>query len=509
MSSELFRYGSPSEVIDQYGIIGTPSEPIFDDLTSTAACLCRTPIAVLSVMDQRRAWFKSKVGLNLEQVPIEHSFFSHTVQLGNVFIVPDTMAEPRFHQNPMVIGAPFIRFYAGASLVRPDGISIGTLCVMDRIPRQLTQDQVEVLRSLARHASGLMELRRSALQAVRGEQPGASSNNSSIVFDFIPASLMICSASSLCIVDANISALNLYGYAREEIIGMPIRDLFMSDSEFRLPDDNKTALVFQRTKNGEILRVELTARRVVQSGEVVYLISIQEHEVNENVPNQDKIEVPLVCHELRQPLTSIHSSLGYLTAETVSNSLADSRRILEIAYRNTQRMMRLVTDLQETSALSLGITRMTPEELNLNDVIREAIESCQSKAFESESKVVFSGVFPGARVFADRDRLIQVFSNLFSNALRFTPPGKPVVVSLAKYNQHFEVSVKDQGPGIAEEIKSQIFEGMVRGDRRRTKQNSGLGLYICRLILDAMGGAIRFESRENSGTTFFVTLPAI
>jgi two-component system cell cycle sensor histidine kinase/response regulator CckA len=177
MSSELFRYGSPAEVIDQYAIIGTPPEPIFDDLTSTAACLCRTPIAVLSVMDQRCAWFKSKVGLNIDQVPLEHSFFSHTIQLGNVFIVPDTMSEPRFRQNPMVIGSPFIRFFAGASLLRPDGISIGTLCVMDKIPRQLTQDQVEVLRSLARHAAGLLELRRSALETARGTQPVTTSNN--------------------------------------------------------------------------------------------------------------------------------------------------------------------------------------------------------------------------------------------------------------------------------------------------------------------------------------------
>ena len=510
MSSGSFRYGSHEGIIDQYGIIGTPPERIFDDLTSTAACLCRTPIAVLSLLDHRRAWFKSKVGLSLDQVPLEHSFFSQPFQLGNVFIVPDTLADPRFHQNPMVIGPSEIRFFAGSSLVRPDGISIGTLCVMDRIPRQLTQDQVEVVRSLARHASRLLELRRSTLQASRREEPSLPDNNiSSILFDFAPASLMVCSASTLSILEANISALNLYGYAREEILGMPIRDLFLSDAEFRLPEDNQSALVLHRTKNGDVLRVEISARRLVQSGQVVYLISIQEQDFEQNAQKTHKIELPLVCHELRQPLTSIHSSLGYLTSETVADAVPDSRRILEIAYRNTQRMMRLVNDLQETSALSLGITRMVPEDLNLNDVIREAIESSQSKAFESESRVVFDGALPGAMVRADRDRLIQVFSNLFSNALRFSPPGKPVVVSVLQLEKKYEVRVKDQGPGIVEEIRLQLFEGMVRGDRRRTKQNSGLGLYICKLILDAMGGSIHFETNENTGTTFYVSLPSL
>ncbi|HSE41798.1 MAG TPA: ATP-binding protein [Acidobacteriota bacterium] len=508
MSTDSFRYGSHDGIIDQYGIIGTPPEPIFDDLTATAACLCRTPIAVLAVMDQRRAWFKSRVGLNLDSVALEHSFFTHTVQPGNVFIVPDTICEPTFHHNPMVTGVPFIRFYAGASIVRPDGISIGTLCVMDRIPRQLTQDQCEAVRSLARHASDLLELRRAALQATRGEHPTSKAHDSSILFDFVPTPLMVCSASKFSIVEANISALNLYGYDREEFCGMPIRDLFLSDSEFRLPEDNQSVLVFHRTKNGEVLKVELTARRVVQLGETVYLISIQEHDL-EVETSKPKIEVPLVCHELRQPLTSIHSSLGYLSAEYFRDASPDSRKILEIAYRNTQRMLRLVNDLQETSALSLGITRMSPEDLNLNDVVREAIESSQSKAFESESRVVFAGSFPGAMVRGDRDRLIQVFSNLFSNALRFTPPGKPVVVSITREGVNLEVQVRDHGPGIPVEVQRQLFEGMVRGDRRRNKQNSGLGLYICRLILDAMGGSIRFETDENSGTTFFVSLPSL
>ena len=179
------------------------------------------------------------------------------------------------------------------------------------------------------------------------------------------------------------------------------------------------------------------------------------------------------------------------------------------SLRNTLRMLRLVNDLQETSALSLGMTRIVREDLNLNSVVQEAIELSQPAAIQAESKILFSGPLSTAFVSADHDRLIQVFSNLFSNSLRFSPAGKPVTVFISALDGNFEVLVKDQGPGIPKGIAKQIFDGMVNGERRKTKKGSGLGLYICRLILEAMGGSIRFETSEDSGTTFFVTLPGI
>ncbi|HEY7161463.1 MAG TPA: ATP-binding protein, partial [Acidobacteriota bacterium] len=404
----------------------------------------------------------------------------------------------------MVTGSPGIRFYAAAPLLSPEGIPLGTLCVMDLVPRHLGADQIQSLRLLARQASYLLELRRFSDQG----EPPASTPAPSILFDFAPTALMVCRRSPLTIIEANLAAANLYGFEREEILGMQLRDLFLSDGEFGLNEYEVPTFAFQKRKSGEVVKVKTSLRRIFYCGEPAYLLSIDEQESGTRITQAHRIELPMVCHELRQPLTAIHSSLGYLIGIGSQDFPNEWRKILEIAYRNTLRMLRLVNDLQETSSLSLGITRIITEDLNLGNVVQEAIDLSQPAAIQAESKILMSGTLPNAMVSADHDRLIQVFSNLFSNALRFSPSGKPVTVSMSVANGNFEVRVKDQGPGIPTSIAKQLFEGMVNGERRKAKKGSGLGLYICKLILEAMGGTIRFETSENSGTSFIVSLPA-
>jgi signal transduction histidine kinase len=504
MSSEFYRFDvQAANILDQYAILDTPPESMFDDLTSMAVAICDTPMAVISLIDHNRVWFKSKVGITQQEVPADIALCTHAMRTDDVFIVADTLLDPRFCQNPLVADSPRIRFYAAAPLVSTEGIPIGTLCVMDHVPRHLGVDQIESLRLLARQASYLLELRRFNDQ---GESP-ASIPAPSILFDFAPTPLMVCRRNQLTVIEANLAAINLYGYEREEMLGMHLRDIFLSDGEFRLNEGEFLSLAFQKRKSGEVLKVKIAARSIFYAGEPAYLLSIDEQE-SLRIPQAERIELPMVCHELRQPLTAIHSSLGYLIGIGAQDFPNEWRKILEIAYRNTLRMLRLVNDLQETSTLSLGITRVYRENLNLNAVIQEAIELSQPAAVQAESKILFSGPLNGAIVNADRDRLIQVFSNLFSNALRFSPSGKPVTVSMTSVGKNFEVRVKDQGPGISKEIAKQIFEGMVNGERRKAKKGSGLGLYICKLILDALDGSIRFETAENSGTSFYVTLPA-
>lgn len=508
MSSESYQFDLQTSILDQYAILDTPPESIFDDVTSMAAAVCDTPMALLTLLDQDRVWFKSRIGVELQEVPIEMSLCAHAVREGDVFIVPDALIDPRFRQNPLIAESPGIRFYAAASLITSEGIPIGTLCVMDRVPRHLGVDQVESLRSLARHASYLLEMRRFTLGDSQSEQSTATLAHPSILFDFAPSPLIVCSGSPLTVIEANLAAVNLYGFSREEMVGMHLRNVFLSEGEFNFQEEERPLLAYHRRKGGEVLKVKLTSRRIFHAGEPAYLLSIEEQESGARVPQAERIELPIVCHELRQPLTAIHSSLGYLVGIGAQDFPNEWRKILDIAYRNTLRMLRLVNDLQETSALSLGITRVVAEELNLNGVIQEAIDSSQPAALQAESNILFSGPLPGAIVSADHDRLIQVFSNLFSNALRFSPAGKPVVVAMVSTDGNFEVRVKDHGPGIPPDISKQIFEGMVNGERRKAKQGSGLGLYICKLILDAMGGSIRFETSESSGTTFYVTIPA-
>ena len=146
--------------LNRYAILDTEPEQSFDDLVVLASFVCRTPIATLSLVDDHRQWFKSKVGVEIRETPRDISFCAHAIQQEELFIVPDALADPRFKDNPLVLGDPHIRFYAGAPLIDEDGYALGTLCVMDRQPRELDDTQREALFSLRRLALSQIELRR-------------------------------------------------------------------------------------------------------------------------------------------------------------------------------------------------------------------------------------------------------------------------------------------------------------------------------------------------------------
>src|SRR5882762_2086113 len=148
------------EVLWQYEVLDTVPEQVFDDLTELAASICGAPIALITLVDENRQWFKSRVGITVNETSRDVSFCGHAIMQQELFIVPDATRDDRFAQNPLVTSDPKIRFYAGAPLVTPDGHNIGTLCVIDKVPRELRPDQKQALRVLARHVMSQLEVRR-------------------------------------------------------------------------------------------------------------------------------------------------------------------------------------------------------------------------------------------------------------------------------------------------------------------------------------------------------------
>jgi len=160
------------KVLWQYQVLDTVPEEVFDDLTELAARICEAPIALISLVDEKRQWFKSKVGLTLAETARDISFCAHAILQPNLFVVPDAVRDARFAHNPLVTADPKIRFYAGAPLLTPDGHALGTLCVLDRVPRELTADQRQALRVLARHVVTQLELRRHARELAAARKAG-------------------------------------------------------------------------------------------------------------------------------------------------------------------------------------------------------------------------------------------------------------------------------------------------------------------------------------------------
>ncbi|SEM33673.1 GAF sensor signal transduction histidine kinase [Stigmatella aurantiaca] len=162
------------ENLVSHGILDTPPEQGFDDLVRLASLFCAAPVALVSLIDQGRQWFKARVGTEATETPRDIAFCSHAILQEGLLVVPDARQDERFQDNPLVIGDPHIRFYAGTPLKSQGGHSLGTLCVIDSVPRELKPEQAEALRLLGRQVESQLQLRLHALELARREAESRS-----------------------------------------------------------------------------------------------------------------------------------------------------------------------------------------------------------------------------------------------------------------------------------------------------------------------------------------------
>ncbi len=298
----------------RYDILDTPPEPAFDKLVELAAHICRTPIAVISLVDENRQWFKAITGLDVCETSREVAFCSHTILNDEIMVVPDATLDIRFVDNPLVIGAPQIRFYAGVPLITPDQYPLGTLCVIDYVPRILADDELKALKILAEQAVAQLELRLSlkknkqyandlmhtkellALDHERLE----SKKRYKQMFDDAASIAFLLDPGNACIVDANKAASAFWGYSRHELRGMPLLNINVSTREEILASiaqlsNNQTHHLewIQKLKSGEIRHVE------VYSGPLVIQGSTLLYSVLNDITDRKLFEANLIEKELQ------------------------------------------------------------------------------------------------------------------------------------------------------------------------------------------------------------------
>jgi len=216
-----------------------------------------------------------------------------------------------------------------------------------------------------------------------------------------------------------------------------------------------------------------------------------------------------LSHELRTPLTSIVGSLQLINSGVLGEVDKDVLDLTHVAERNSQRLLDLINDILDIEKIESGKLTMMPELISLDEVVGESLVLNKGFAERFQVRYQARGALLPVQVKADRKRLLQVMTNLLSNAAKFSPPGEPVEVTMEDHGAKVRVGVHDHGPGIPENFRGRIFARFAQADSSvtREKGGTGLGLAICKRLIELMDGRIGFTDREGGGTVFYFELP--
>ena len=264
--------------LERYCILDTDAEESFDAIARLAGSVCCAPVALISIVDGKRQWFKSRIGIELEETARGISFCSQAIEAaGELFVIEDTRGDARFSANPLVTGPPYIRFYAGIPFLSSDGFALGTLCVIDFVPRTLSTHQFEALRTLGKQVEAQLELRKSSKTLTEHEKYLAQYQ---LVFEGTPDALLFARREDARILEVNEAAAAMYGYTRAEMAGMTLHDFHrrgtLSDLRLRLPNGRPRAIAFRTIhcrKDGCSFPVDVTTRAArLQGEEIVFAL---------------------------------------------------------------------------------------------------------------------------------------------------------------------------------------------------------------------------------------------
>ncbi|MDH3318416.1 MAG: PAS domain-containing sensor histidine kinase [Betaproteobacteria bacterium] len=379
---------------------------------------------------------------------------------------------------------------------------------------RLTEDHTRLNKQLEQQIEDLLEAR---------QEVEASGRKLTLFAERAPISVIEMDANST-ILEVNPAAENMLGYSTLELIGRSaLNTLFPADEttltpawwahfvSHREPVNRLRARCLRR--DGLEVDCEFSITPLVNdAGDLVSIIA-QCQDITQQLEAErlKKEFTATLSHELRTPLTSIIGSLQLVTSGVVGEVGGEISELATVAERNAQRLLDLINDLLDIDKIESGKFTLAPESIQLSELVQEALILNKSYADRFRVKLEVRGTVPDVRVRVDRKRLMQVMTNLLSNAAKFSPEGSAVEVSTRCTDGIVRVEVSDRGPGIPDEFRARMFTRFAQADSTttRNKGGTGLGLAISKRLIELMSGHIGFDSRTGGGATFHFELPAL
>lgn len=508
-------------------------ESSFDEIAELASQICETPMALISLVDQGRRRVKARVGFDASQTQQDVGFCVSIFNTPNeITEIPDARQDPRFSATPLITSDPSICFYAGAPMVTKEGKPLGTLCVIDRQARILTEVQRESLKMLARQAVAQVERQQNyifqqeatadliALNNIGSDQRNAMLMAGEDLKAFLGLDYVYRYVNRTYLEYWRKSTNDIVGRSVIELVGQSTFDTLVKpmldrsargetvsyDGEFDFPGKGKRYMrvTYSPARNlttamiGIVVRVHDIdhLKRTEQSLQA----SVQK--LVDLTSNQQQF-IYILSHDLREPLNTIINFSSALQSDFSAQMSSPARQFLGFIASGATRMKTLLDDL--TQYVRLDRADIDWEECDLNQIVNDALLDLSDNIQRDRANVEV----PLLPVIKGRASLLRLlFQNLIANAVKFHRPGVTpnINISVQSNASEWQIAVKDDGIGIDEKLMPTLFKAFRRLNSQKEFAGSGIGLAMVKKITEIHGGRVWIKSTKGVGSEFFATI---
>lgn len=525
----------------RYRILDTEPEPAFDRLTRLGARVFQAPIVLVSLVDDNRQWFKSCYGLNVSQTARDISFCGHAILSDQPMMVSDTLSDPRFQNSPLVTRELGARFYAGAPLMAPDGMRLGTFCIIDTKPRPpLDDDQLQTLKDFAALTVEELELRRTA-QELRENQTALEISEARFhaFMDESPVVAFIKNEEGRLLY-INRTTEEYFQLNAEDCLGKLDAEIWPADVAAMLRERDLATLTAGTTTSAtdrirvrDSIRHFLTLRFPFVDSDGRRLVGGKAFDITEQKRLEEQLRklnrelesqtaraeessrlksefLANMSHELRTPLNGI---IGFseLLADGKAGPLTDrQQRFMNNILLSSRHLLHLINDLLDLARIEAGRLDLHFQSGSAKLLIGEVIDSVEALAALKHIDVSVAIDEDADAIYVDPARFKQVVYNYVSNAIKFTPEnGRIAILVTREPDGSARLDVQDTGIGIESQDIPRLFHKFQQLETGPSKRfaGTGLGLALVKNLVERHGGRVEVQSKVGAGSTFSALFP--